>query len=136
MQRSTAEKGIETPTQKIEKIDLSEEEVAIVRGKIEGRWRNEDIDIHLADVEFSPEASTPTRECPAIFWQMRGCNFLVVKLGIDRYRAEFFYSDMERYGVGIDEFSTIGECALTLLRIQADHESVRLGNFPGKEAHR
>ncbi len=128
MQRSVDDKEIPK-----EGIGLSAEEIALVRDKIEGRLRNESVELHLADVEFSPDAATEARECPAIFWQLRGCNFLVVKFGAERYRAEFFYSDMERFGVGIDEFSNIGECALTLLRIQADHESVRLGNFPTKE---
>ena len=113
--------------------DFSDAEVTAVRQKIERRWPGRVVEIHLADVDLSLDQGAQPREYPAIFWNVDGCNFLVLKTGRSEYRAEFFYSDMERFGTGIDTFSSLGECALTLLQIQADHESVRLGNFPGTE---
>ena len=113
--------------------DFTDDEIAAVRQKIERRWSEAEIETHLADVELSLDPKAPPREYPAVFWLAGGCNFVVIKTGRSEYRAEFFYSDMERFGTGVDTFSNIGECALTLIQIQADHESVRLGNFPGTE---
>jgi hypothetical protein len=40
----------------------------------------------------------------------------------DRYRCQFFYSETEQYGTGHDEYNSLGDCILTLLQVQSDHE--------------
>ena len=59
--------------------------------------------------------------CPAIVWMADGCNFVVFKVGDQRFRNQFFYRVNEQFGTGIDEYDNIGECVVTLIRLQADH---------------
>ena len=47
-----------------------------------------------------------------------------------RYRNQFFYSVKDLFVTGIEKYSDLGECVLTLLRLQADHESERQNSFP------
>jgi len=43
-------------------------------------------------------------------------------VAVDRYRCQFFYSETELYGTGHDEYNSLGDCVLTLLQVQSDHE--------------
>jgi hypothetical protein len=47
---------------------------------------------------------------------------VVCKVAPERYRCRFFYSGTEHYGTGHDEYNSPGDCILTLLQIQSDHE--------------
>lgn len=44
------------------------------------------------------------------------------KVAPERYRCQFFYSGTGHYGTGHDEHNSPGDCVLTLLQIQSDHE--------------
>ena len=44
------------------------------------------------------------------------------KVAVDRYRCQFFYSEIEQYGTGHDEYNSLGDCVVTLLQVQSDHE--------------
>jgi hypothetical protein len=63
--------------------------------------------------------------CPALYWQGGGCHFLICKVKEGIYRSQFFYSVREQYSTGIEDFTDIGECVVTLLQMQADHASQR-----------
>jgi len=79
--------------------------------------------IQLADCELQLSAnSEELTSCPTQYWTERGAQFVVCKVGENRYRCQFFYSDAEHYGTGHDEYSSLEECVLTLLQVQADHE--------------
>lgn len=81
------------------------------------------VPFQLADSELQLDASSEELTlCPTIYWAERGAQFVVCKVAADRYRCQFFYSETEQYGTGHDEYSSLGDCALTLLQVQSDHE--------------
>ncbi len=69
--------------------------------------------------------------CPTLYWNERGANFVVCKIGDARYRCQFFYADADHYGTGRDEYDDLRTCVLTLLRVQADHEKLSAGVSSG-----
>ena len=111
--------------------DFTDDEVALIRSQVERRWAAGEVELVPADVEALLHGpGSPPVSCPAVFWQAGGCSFVVQKVGEGRFRARFFYPDLEQYGTGIDEYRDVAECAMTLLRIQADHQSEREGTLP------
>ena len=65
--------------------------------------------------------STVLTPCPALYWKVDDVNFVIVKVGDNRYRGQFFYRLYQMYGTGIEEFDDIATCAVTLLQVQTDH---------------
>ena len=115
--------------------DFTRAEVAIVQTICNQRWHDEAVTLHPADVELKldPESGGRT-ECPALFWQVGDCCFVITKIGDSRYRCHFLYQhELEQYGTGDDDYHDLSECAVRLLRAQADHDSVRSGAFPNAE---
>lgn len=60
--------------------------------------------------------------CPTFYWSERGAQFIVCKVAESRYRCQFFYSEAEQFGTGIEEYDDLKTCVLTLLQVQSDHE--------------
>jgi hypothetical protein len=112
--------------------DFSDTELQTIQSATEQRWSKGEVELHLADVEMSLNSDDRSlTSCPAVFWQVSDCNFVVIKSAECRYRCQFFYNDsIEQLGTGIKEFDELAECVITLLRVQADHESVRSGTYP------
>ena len=81
------------------------------------------VPIQLADSELHLDDSSdqPTL-CPTIYWAELGAQFVVCKVASERFRCQFFYSETEQYGTGHDEFDSLGDCVLTVLQVQSDHE--------------
>jgi len=105
--------------------DFTESELSVVRAALQERYP---IPPKLEFAESEMRLEAEDRElsiCPTLYWQARRCHFVICKTGSERYRNQFFYSVREQYGTGITEYSDLGECVLTLLRLQADHESQR-----------
>ncbi len=102
--------------------DFSEQDQDIIRQTLKERYGKE-IEIHLADVELrlNPVAQELTT-CPAIYWEMDNCHFVVSKLGKMKYFCQFYYKGSEQFGTGIREFDDLFDCVTTLLRVQADYE--------------
>jgi len=93
------------------------------------------VPIELADSELKLDPGTPLLSvCPTVYWNERGCNFLIFKTGPDRYRSQFFYDDEEHYGTGRAEYEELAECVGLLLQLQADHEKQRLDVQTGMTA--
>jgi len=81
------------------------------------------VPMQLADSELQLDASSEDLTlCQTIFWSERGAQFVVCKVAADRYRCQFFYSETEQYGTGHDEYNSLGDCVVTLLQVQSDHE--------------
>ena len=81
------------------------------------------VPFQLADSELQLDASSEELAlCPTIYWAERGAQFVVCKVAAERYRCQFFYSETEQYGTGHDEYNSLGDCVLTLLQVQSDHE--------------
>ena len=55
-----------------------------------------------------------------LYWREDKAQFVIFKTGERTYRNQFFYSVLEQYGTGRDEYTDIGECVMTLLQVQAD----------------
>ena len=103
--------------------DFNETEIGIVRQTLGERY-NGDIELELADVELRlDQGSTVRTPCPTLVWRLRGADFVITKVGADRFPAQFFYRGYQQYGTGKSEFDNIGACAVTLLQVQADHEA-------------
>jgi hypothetical protein len=109
--------------------DFTESEIWTVRTSLRERY-GRDLDFELADSEIRlrPHARAVST-CPTVYWHADGCNFVIFKTGDRRYRCQFYYRVHEQFGTGVDEYDDLGECAVTLLQIQADHQSERQGQF-------
>ncbi len=79
-----------------------------------------------AEVQLDPESEDLTT-CPVIYWEERGAHFVAFKLSDNRYKAQFFYSETTQYGTGKESFDNLGDCIITLLQVQADHEQEMKG---------
>lgn len=90
---------------------------ACFRHDVEVLCADADIHLHSGDHEFT--------EVPVLYWEGRGCQFVIFKVADNRYRNQYFYSDTDLFGTGREEYDDIGECVLTLLQVQADHEAMR-----------
>ncbi len=108
--------------------DFTETERAVVEQTVRERY-GKPVDVQVADAEIRmyPDDHALT-EVPVLYWAERGCQFVIFKVGEGRYRNQFFYSVREQYGTGRDEYDDIGDCVVTLLRVQADHEAQRAGH--------
>jgi hypothetical protein len=67
---------------------------------------------------------------PAVYWNERDVQFVVCKLGEQRYRSYFFYTDEEQYRIGERDYDVIEDCVRSLLQLQMDHETLLKGRFP------
>ena len=83
-----------------------------------------------SEIRLDPAASEVT-VCPTLYWEQRGVEFVIFKIGANRYRSQFFYSALEQFGTGRD-FDDLAECVTTTLKLQADHEKDRAGAGSGK----
>lgn len=63
---------------------------------------------------------------PVLYWEARDAHFVIFKVGGKTYRNQFFYTAREQFGTGREEYDEIADCVITLLRVQADHESTRM----------
>ena len=116
--------------------DFTDIENTTVLSTVNERWGKDAVELHPADVDSQliPNDKTQTT-CPAIFWHINDCNFVIIKTAERRYRCQFFYSkELEQLGTGIMEFDNIGDCVVTLLQVQADHERERCGG-PSKQSN-
>ncbi|MGD9788172.1 MAG: hypothetical protein AB7U30_09500 [Sulfuricellaceae bacterium] len=105
--------------------DFTERELWAVETAVKERYCKA-VEIQQADVELRLDPVEPVlTDCPAVVWQEGKCTFLVAKVGENRFRPQFFYSVREQYGTGQTEYNDLVECVITLLKIQADHESKR-----------
>ncbi|MFA5529780.1 MAG: hypothetical protein WDA11_03840 [Thiohalomonadaceae bacterium] len=86
-----------------------------------------------AELELEPDSDELTL-CPAIYWEERGAHFVVFKTGNSRFRAQFFYSEAQQFGTGKEEFDNLGDCIVTLLQVQSDHERQMKGIRSGMTA--
>jgi hypothetical protein len=108
--------------------DFTDTELWVIRQAVSERYRK-DIDLQRVDAELRLDPSD--REltlCPGMYWKEQGANFVIFKTGDPAYRCQFFYSVREQYGTGRDEYQDLGDCVMTLLQVQADHETKRSSN--------
>jgi hypothetical protein len=103
--------------------DFSKEMQEYVSGLLQQRYGHE-VELQLADSELQLNLlEEELTLCPTLFWIERGANFVVYKVGENLFRCQFFYSPAEQFGTGHDSYDDIEKCVVTLLQVQADHES-------------
>jgi hypothetical protein len=109
--------------------EFSEQETEIVRVTLRERYGRE-VEIELADSELSLDPNTPEPvSCPTLFWIQDGCNFVVCKLGKQRFYCQFFYGPDEQYGTGRLYYDDVFEAVATVLKFQAEHALKRRWMF-------
>ncbi len=101
--------------------DFTEREKWVIRTTVDERWNQGAIELHAADVEvrLRPQDETGT-PCPALFWAVNDCNFVVIKTAESCYRCQFFYNDLQQMGPDVTEYTELAECVVQLLQTQAD----------------
>ena len=104
---------------------FTDTELWVVRSAVNQRYGKE-VKIELADTELRlTQLSATLAVCPTLYWAEGGANFMVCKVGANEYRGQFFYSVREQYGTGRETHTDLGDCMVTLLQAQAEHESSR-----------
>jgi len=99
---------------------FSAADLALTRATLKERFGRE---LEIAEVETEIRLFPGDREltvCPALYWKDEGCAFVLSKTGPAGYRAMFFYSVKDRFGTGQEEYDTLGDCLITLLKVQEE----------------
>ena len=101
---------------------ISDTEKWTVRSTLNERWGKDKVELHVVEVEarLSP-ADRKLTEYPALYWEQDKCHFVIIKTHDNCYRTQFYYTNREQFGTSIPEYDNLAECALSLLRLQADH---------------
>ncbi len=89
-------------------------------------------EIEVQEVETEIRLSSGDRElalCPALYWKEDGCAFVLSRTGAAAYRAMFFYSVKDRFGTGQEEYDNLGDCMITLLKVQEDAHAKRAAEY-------
>ncbi len=114
--------------------DFSDSEHRLVSQTLLERYGKQ-VPVQSADAELQLDPlSDDFSTCPTLYWEERGANFVVFKVADKRFRAQFYYSEAEQFGVGKDEFDELGDCVITLLQVQSDHERQMRGVRSGMTA--
>jgi hypothetical protein len=111
--------------------DFTDADRWVVETALKERY-GERVTVEPADSEIKLDAASDgITLCPTLYWERRGVEFVIFKVAETRYRSQFYYSITEQYSTGRD-FDDLAECAVTTLRLQADHEKDRAGATSGK----
>lgn len=105
---------------------MNDTERWIVSSAVKERYGRE---VDVQDVETEIRLYADDREltlCPGLYWNERGCHFVLSKTGDGLYRSMFFYRIRDRFSTGREEYDDIGDCVTTLLKLQSDEEAKRL----------
>lgn len=107
--------------------DFTDNELWVIETTLRERY-GAPMEIQLAESELRLDPhSAELTGCPTVYWRHEKCHFTVCKTDEHRYRAQFFYRLYQMYGTGVEEFDDVGECVVTLLQMQADHERQETG---------
>lgn len=101
--------------------EFNKNEMWVIQDTLKQRYHRE-VELDLVDIEMrlNPH-STELVPCPAVYWQDDGANLLIVKTAEGNYRSQFFYRVHQQYGTGVENYTDLTECVITLLQVQADH---------------
>jgi hypothetical protein len=114
--------------------DFTNSERQLVSQTLAERYGKQTL-VETADAELQLDPlSEHFTTCPTVYWAERGAHFVVFKVANKRFRAQFYYAEAEQFGVGKDEFDELGDCLITLLQVQSDHERQMQGVRSGMTA--
>jgi hypothetical protein len=109
--------------------DFTDAELSLVRATLRERYRR-DTEVQEVEVEIRMHpADRELTECPALYWKEEGCDFVVSKTGLDKFRSMFFFGRIkDRYTTHPDEYFTfdnLGDCLIMTLKVQEDVARLR-----------
>lgn len=75
-----------------------------------------------AEIRLSPGDRELTN-CPALFWESPedGSKFIIIKVGLDVYRCQFFYRGYQQFSTGVEEYDNVGDCVIDMLQVNHQH---------------
>ncbi|MDP2809883.1 MAG: hypothetical protein Q8O34_07005 [Rhodocyclaceae bacterium] len=115
--------------------DFTDSEIKLVNQTLLERYGHA-VSIETAESEIEPiPGSGEVMDCPVLYWTERGAHFVVFKLAGNRFRAQFFYGEATQFGTGKSGFDNLGDCVITLLQVQSDHERQMQGVRSGMTGH-
>lgn len=81
------------------------------------------------ELQIDPKSPEPTA-CAALYWQDGDAEFVLARMvafpgAAPIYRAQFFYGDDEAYGTGHANYGNLGDCLISILKVQSEHEASR-----------
>lgn len=111
--------------------DFTDADLKLARQTLLERY-GRTVPIEVADAEIELIAgSGELTTCPVIYWEERGAHFVLFKIAEGGYRAQFYYSEAQQYGTGRESFDNLGDCMVTVLQVQSDHERQMQGVSSG-----
>jgi hypothetical protein len=114
--------------------DFTDSEVKLVSHTLFERYGHAvPVEVAESEVQLGAEGEELT-DCPTLYWTERGAHFVVVKFAEGRYTCQFFYSETTQFGTGKPSYDNLGDCVITLLQVQSDHERQMLGVRSGMTA--
>lgn len=113
---------------------FTQRELNLVKQSLKERY-GKDVPFEVAEAELMLDPLNQKLEnCPTVTWKERGATFVISKIGDSRFHCQFYYIETEQFGTGKDEFDNLGDCVITALQVQADHEAMRQGIRTGMNA--
>jgi len=107
--------------------DFSPSDLKLVQATIKERFGQE---AEIKEAETEIRLSPGDREltvCPALFWIVGDCAFVLSRTGPAEYRAMFYYSVKDRFGTGKETYDNLGDCVISLLKVQEEEDAKRRG---------
>jgi hypothetical protein len=105
--------------------EFSASDIQLVQATIKERFGHE---AEIKEVETEIRLTPGDREltvCPALFWIVGDCAFVISRTSPAAYRAMFYYSVKDRFGTGQEEYDNLGDCVITLLKVQEEEDAKR-----------
>jgi len=84
--------------------------------------------VEMDEVETEIRLNPADRDltiCPALYWEECGCRFVLSKTGVNQFRSMFFWSVRDRFSTGQEEYDNLGDCVVTLLKMQEEADAAR-----------
>lgn len=111
--------------------EFSTADIKLVRSTLQERFGAQVADaVEIKEVETEIRLSHADREltvCPALFWIVGDCAFVLSRTGLAEYRAMFYYSVKDRFGTGRETYDNLGDCVISLLKVQEEEDTRRRG---------
>lgn len=104
-------------------IQFTDAEILVIRQKLRQRY-DDDIELQLSVSEMvasDENASDSDSHAAVASWFADNTNFAIYKLGLFRFRAQYYYTPHEQYDTGIAEYDAIEPCVERLIECQSAH---------------
>ena len=101
-------------------MEFTQSEIDTVKKHLDARWKGENMEIHLADIEYTKKKEQASAEYPALVWETSQATFVVLKLASFSYKGFFYVGENERFDAGEEEYSDLNVCTESILKAQAN----------------